>query len=98
MSPDHGGVTRARKMADRMKAPIAIIDKRRPRPNVAEVMSIVGKLTGKLRFLSMILLIPLEQSQWQLTHLLKVGQKRCTHVVRTLYYQVLQSNALTTHK
>ncbi|WP_460291943.1 DUF309 domain-containing protein, partial [Bacillus cereus] len=29
VSPDHGGVTRARKMADRLKAPIAIIDKRR---------------------------------------------------------------------
>ena len=47
MSPDHGGVTRARKMADRLKAPIAIIDKRRPRPNVAEVMNIVGNVEGK---------------------------------------------------
>ena len=51
VSPDHGGVTRARKMADRMKAPIAIIDKRRPRPNVAEVMSIVGKVDGKIAIL-----------------------------------------------
>lgn len=47
VSPDHGGVTRARKMADRLKAPIAIIDKRRPKPNVAEVMSIVGHVEGK---------------------------------------------------
>ncbi|WP_079524819.1 MULTISPECIES: ribose-phosphate diphosphokinase [Halobacillus] len=47
VSPDHGGVTRARKMADRLKAPIAIIDKRRPRPNVAEVMNIVGNIEGK---------------------------------------------------
>ncbi len=47
VSPDHGGVTRARKMADRLKAPIAIIDKRRPRPNVAEVMDIVGNVEGK---------------------------------------------------
>jgi ribose-phosphate pyrophosphokinase len=47
VSPDHGGVTRARKMADRLKAPIAIIDKRRPRPNVAEVMNIVGFVEGK---------------------------------------------------
>lgn len=47
VSPDHGGVTRARKMADRLKAPIAIIDKRRPRPNVAEVMNIVGNIDGK---------------------------------------------------
>ncbi|HSI68025.1 MAG TPA: ribose-phosphate diphosphokinase [Planococcus sp. (in: firmicutes)] len=47
VSPDHGGVTRARKMADRLKAPIAIIDKRRPRPNVAEVMNIIGNVEGK---------------------------------------------------
>lgn len=47
VSPDHGGVTRARNMADRLKTPIAIIDKRRPRPNVAEVMNIVGDIEGK---------------------------------------------------
>ncbi len=51
VSPDHGGVTRARKMADIMKAPIAIIDKRRPRPNVAEVMNIVGNIEGKTAIL-----------------------------------------------
>ncbi|HET7521876.1 MAG TPA: ribose-phosphate diphosphokinase [Bacillales bacterium] len=47
VSPDHGGVTRARKMAERLKTPIAIIDKRRPKPNVAEVMNIVGNIEGK---------------------------------------------------
>ncbi|KGA96066.1 ribose-phosphate pyrophosphokinase [Alkalihalobacillus alcalophilus ATCC 27647 = CGMCC 1.3604] len=47
VSPDHGGVVRARKMADRLKAPIAIIDKRRPKPNVSEVMNIVGHIEGK---------------------------------------------------
>ncbi len=47
VSPDHGGVTRARRLADRLKAPIAIIDKRRPRPNVAEVMNIIGDIEGK---------------------------------------------------
>jgi ribose-phosphate pyrophosphokinase len=47
VSPDHGGVTRTRKLADRLKAPIAIIDKRRPRPNVVEVMNIVGNVEGK---------------------------------------------------
>ncbi|MDQ0856810.1 ribose-phosphate diphosphokinase [Bacillus sp. V2I10] len=51
VSPDHGGVTRARKLADRLKAPIAIIDKRRPRPNVAEVMNIVGNIEGKTAIL-----------------------------------------------
>lgn len=48
VSPDHGGVTRARKLADRLNAPIAIIDKRRPKPNVAEVMNIVGNVEGKI--------------------------------------------------
>lgn len=47
VSPDHGGVVRARKMADRLKAPIAIIDKRRPKPNVSEVMNIIGNIEGK---------------------------------------------------
>ena len=47
VSPDHGGVTRARKLAEFLKAPIAIIDKRRPKANVAEVMNIIGKVDGK---------------------------------------------------
>lgn len=47
VSPDHGGVTRARKLAEFLKAPIAIIDKRRPRANVAEVMNIIGDVKGK---------------------------------------------------
>ncbi|MEH7116674.1 ribose-phosphate diphosphokinase [Neobacillus vireti] len=51
VSPDHGGVTRTRKLAERLKAPIAIIDKRRPRPNVAEVMNIVGNIEGKIAIL-----------------------------------------------
>jgi ribose-phosphate pyrophosphokinase len=51
VSPDHGGVTRARKMADRLSAPIGIIDKRRPEPNVAEVMNIVGNIEGKTAIL-----------------------------------------------
>ena len=47
VSPDHGGTTRARKFALHFNAPIAIIDKRRPRPNVAEVMNIIGEVEGK---------------------------------------------------
>src|SRR5699024_4651633 len=43
----HGGVIRASRMADRLKAPIGIIDKRRPKPNVAEVMNIIGDIEGK---------------------------------------------------
>lgn len=47
VSPDHGGAVRARKLAEILQAPIAIIDKRRPRPNSAEVMNIVGEIEGK---------------------------------------------------
>ncbi|MBA5729564.1 ribose-phosphate diphosphokinase [Aerococcaceae bacterium INB8] len=47
VSPDHGGVTRARKLAEFLKSPIAIIDKRRPKANVAEIMNIVGEVQGK---------------------------------------------------
>ncbi|MCL6558691.1 MAG: ribose-phosphate pyrophosphokinase [Firmicutes bacterium] len=47
VSPDLGGVTRARDLAERIGAPIAIIDKRRPEPNVAEVTNIIGGIQGK---------------------------------------------------
>lgn len=47
VSPDHGGATRARVLAEYLNAPIAIIDKRRPKPNVAEVMGLIGEVEGK---------------------------------------------------
>jgi ribose-phosphate pyrophosphokinase len=47
VSPDLGGVTRARDLAERLNLPIAIIDKRRPAPGVAEVMHIIGSVDGK---------------------------------------------------
>jgi len=47
VSPDLGGVTRARQMADLIGAPIAIIEKRRPMPGVAEVMNIIGSVEGR---------------------------------------------------
>ena len=47
VSPDHGGVTRARKLSEFLKSSIAIIDKRRPKANVAEVMNIIGNVKGK---------------------------------------------------
>ncbi|WP_024614185.1 ribose-phosphate diphosphokinase [Clostridium sp. Ade.TY] len=47
VSPDLGSVTRARKFADRLHAPIAIIDKRRPKANVSEIMNIIGDVEGK---------------------------------------------------
>ncbi len=47
VSPDVGGVVRARALAKRMEADLAIIDKRRPRANVAEVMHIIGEVEGR---------------------------------------------------
>ena len=47
VSPDHGGVNRARRVAERLNTPLAIIDKRRSRPNEAEVMNIIGDVSGK---------------------------------------------------
>lgn len=51
VSPDLGSVTRARKFADKLNAPIAIIDKRRPRANVCEIMNIIGDIKGKTAIL-----------------------------------------------
>ncbi len=47
VSPDVGGVVRARALAKQMDADLAIIDKRRPKPNVAKVMNIIGEVTGR---------------------------------------------------
>lgn len=47
VSPDVGGVTRARDLASRLETSIAIIDKRRPRPNETEVLHLVGDVKGK---------------------------------------------------
>lgn len=47
VSPDVGGVVRARALAKRLETDLAIIDKRRPRPNVAEVMNIIGEVEGR---------------------------------------------------
>ncbi|HKJ70919.1 MAG TPA: ribose-phosphate pyrophosphokinase [Gammaproteobacteria bacterium] len=47
VSPDVGGVVRARALAKRMGAELAIIDKRRPKPNEAQVMHIIGAVEGR---------------------------------------------------
>lgn len=47
VSPDHGGVVRARSLAKRLECDLAIIDKRRPKANVAEVMNLIGDVDGK---------------------------------------------------
>lgn len=47
VSPDVGSVTRSRKVAERLECPLAIIDKRRPKANVSEVMNIIGDIRNK---------------------------------------------------
>ena len=47
VSPDHGSVPRVRKFAEKLDIPLAIIDKRRPKANVSEVMNIIGDVKGK---------------------------------------------------
>ncbi|MEW6726063.1 ribose-phosphate diphosphokinase [Desulforudis sp. 1088] len=51
VSPDVGGVTRARDLAERIGAPLAIIDKRRPEPNVAEINTVIGPVEGRTAIL-----------------------------------------------
>lgn len=48
VSPDHGGATRARKLAEILDAPLAIIDKRRPKPNMVEAQNVVGDVEKKI--------------------------------------------------
>ncbi len=48
VSPDIGGVKRARKLAEWLDCKIAIIDKRRPKPNMSEVMNLIGDVDGKI--------------------------------------------------
>ncbi|MGF7398045.1 ribose-phosphate diphosphokinase [Thermoanaerobacterium thermosaccharolyticum] len=51
VSPDYGSVVRARNFAEKLNAPIAIIDKRRPKANVAEIMNLIGDVRGKIAIL-----------------------------------------------
>ena len=51
VSPDAGGAARARTFAKILNAPIAIIDKRRPEPNIAEVENVIGDVRRKVAFL-----------------------------------------------
>jgi len=85
VSPDLGSVTRARKFADRLHASIAIIDKRRPRANVCEIMNVIGDVKGK----TAILIDDVIDTAGTITNaanaLIKLGAKEvfacCTHSV-----------------
>jgi ribose-phosphate pyrophosphokinase len=85
VSPDIGGVKRTRKFADRLQTSIAIVDKRRPKPNVSEVMNVIGDIDGK----TVILVDDLIDTAGSITNaadvLVSMGAKKiyacCTHGV-----------------
>lgn len=87
VSPDLGGVSRARLIANKLNCSIAIIDKRRPEPGVAEVMNLIGSVEGK----TAIMVDDMVDTAGSLTEgaraLLKFGAKEvyacCTHPVLT---------------
>lgn len=85
VSPDIGSVSRARYFADRTNLPIAIVDKRRPKANVAEAMHVIGEIKGK----NAILIDDIIDTGGSITEaanaLQKLGAKKifacCTHAV-----------------
>ena len=87
VSPDLGGVSRARLIATKLNCSIAIIDKRRPEPGVAEVMNLIGSVEGK----TAIMVDDMVDTAGSLTEgaraLMKFGAKAvyacCTHPVLT---------------
>ena len=87
VSPDLGGVSRARLIAEKLNCSIAIIDKRRPEPGVAEVMNLIGSVEGK----TAIMVDDMVDTAGSLTEgaraLMKFGAKAvyacCTHPVLT---------------
>lgn len=85
VSPDHGGAKRARRLADVLEAPIAIIDKRRPKPNVAEVMNIIGEVKDKTAIIIDDMIDTAGTLSIAVEALLKEGAKEvyacCTHPI-----------------
>lgn len=85
VSPDIGGVKRTRKLSEWLNAPIAIIDKRRPAPNVSEVMNVIGDIENK----KVILIDDIIDTAGSIVNgaeaLIKMGAKEvyacCTHAV-----------------
>ncbi|MGM0470881.1 MAG: ribose-phosphate diphosphokinase [Bacillota bacterium] len=85
VSPDVGAVKRTRDFAERLNSSIAIIDKRRPKPNVSEVMNVIGDVTDK----NVILLDDMIDTAGTITSAAKVLQERgakevyacCTHPI-----------------
>lgn len=91
VSPDLGGVTRARNLAQKLNLPIAIIEKRRPKPNVSEVMNIIGDIEGK----SCIIIDDIIDTAGTITNAAKVlREKGAKEIYITASHGVLSGSAL----
>ena len=93
VSPDHGGVTRARKLAQCLKTPIAIIDKRRSvdKMNTSEVMNIIGNVEGK----TCILIDDMIDTAGTICHAADaLAEAGATHVYASCSHPVLSGPAL----
>jgi ribose-phosphate pyrophosphokinase len=92
VSPDAGGVERARAYSKRLNASLAIIDKRREGPNVSEVMNIIGEVEGK----TAILLDDMIDTAGTLTNAAAALRKQgAAHVVASASHAVLSGPAMT---
>lgn len=89
VSPDVGGVKRARALATWLHAPIAIIDKRRPKANVSEVMNLIGNVEGKKAILFDDIIDTGGTICNAADALLKFVLKKFMHVQLMLYFQDL---------
>ena len=93
VSPDHGGVGRARKLANFLKAPLAIIDKRRSvdKMNTSEVMNIIGNVEGK----TCILIDDMIDTAGTICHAADaLAEAGATHVYASCTHPVLSGPAL----
>lgn len=90
VSPDAGGVERARSFAKHFNAELAIVDKRRPRPNEAAIMNIIGEVKGK----TCIILDDLVDTAGTLTKVAEaIKTKGAARVFATASHGVLSGNA-----
>jgi len=91
VSPDVGGVVRARALAKQLDADLAIIDKRRPKPNVAKVMNIIGEVAGRT-CLIMDDMVDTANTLCEAAHALK--EKGATRVLAYCTHAVLSGPAI----
>ncbi|HET7773415.1 MAG TPA: ribose-phosphate pyrophosphokinase, partial [Burkholderiaceae bacterium] len=91
VSPDVGGVVRARALAKRLECDLAIIDKRRPKANVAEVMNIIGEVEGR----TCIIMDDMVDTAGTLCKAAQVLKERgATHVMAYCTHAVLSGGAV----